>query len=54
MAVVTVLVFGQKIRPSKRAIDIPVALAVVAFGVLIIVAPASIPGLMPSSPITSM
>jgi predicted metal-binding membrane protein len=48
MAIITGLVLAQKTLPSKLAIDIPVALMVVALGVLIILAPASIPGLMPS------
>jgi predicted metal-binding membrane protein len=54
MAIIAVLVFAQKILPSKRAIDVPVALALVVLGVLIILTPASIPGLMPSSLMPSM
>jgi predicted metal-binding membrane protein len=48
MAVITVLTVAQKLLPSRAAIDVPLALAIVGFGVLIIVAPASIPGLMPA------
>jgi predicted metal-binding membrane protein len=47
MAVITVVVLAQKILPARAAIDLPVALAIVGFGLLIIVAPASIPGLTP-------
>jgi predicted metal-binding membrane protein len=48
MAIIAVLVLAQKVLPSIRAIDVPVALALVVLGVLIVVAPTSIPGLMPS------
>jgi predicted metal-binding membrane protein len=48
MIVIAVLVLAQKLLPAKAAIDIPLALAIVALGILILVAPASVPGLMPS------
>jgi predicted metal-binding membrane protein len=48
MLVVTVLVLVQKILPTKTAIDVPLALAIVGLGVLIVVAPSSVPGLMPA------
>jgi predicted metal-binding membrane protein len=48
MAVVTVITVAQKALAALAAIDVPLALAIVGFGVLIIVAPSSIPGLMPS------
>jgi predicted metal-binding membrane protein len=48
MAIIAVVVVAQKILPSKRAIDVPVALALVVLGVLIVVAPTSIPGLLPT------
>lgn len=47
MLVIAALVFFQKLLPAKRAIDVPVALVIVALGVLIIAAPGSVPGLMP-------
>jgi predicted metal-binding membrane protein len=47
MAVITVVVLAQKLLPARASIDLPVALAIVGLGLLIIVAPASIPGLMP-------
>jgi len=47
MLVIAALVFAQKLLPAKPAIDVPLALAIVALGILIIAAPGSIPGLMP-------
>jgi predicted metal-binding membrane protein len=48
MAVITVLVLAQKLLPAKAAVDVPLALAIIGFGVFIIIAPSSVPGLMPS------
>jgi predicted metal-binding membrane protein len=39
------LILAQKLLPPRAAVDIPVALAIAAFGTLILVAPASVPGL---------
>ena len=47
MLVIAALVFAQKLLPTKAAIDVPLALAIVALGVLIIAAPGFVPGLMP-------
>jgi predicted metal-binding membrane protein len=47
MLVIAALVFVQKLLPAKPAIDVPLALAIVAFGILIITAPGAVPGLMP-------
>jgi hypothetical protein len=47
MSVITVLVVAQKLVPGKAGLDVPLALAIVGLGVLIIIAPASVPGLMP-------
>jgi predicted metal-binding membrane protein len=47
MLVIAVLVVAQKLLPGRAAFDVPLALAIVGLGVLIIVAPSSIPGLMP-------
>jgi len=47
MAVITVLVLGQKLLPAKAAIDLPLALAIAGLGVLIVVTPSLIPGLSP-------
>ena len=48
MSVIAVLALGQKLLPAKAAIDVPVALAIVGLGILVVLAPASVPGLMPS------
>lgn len=48
MAVIAVLVLGQKLVGARAVIDIPLALAIVAFGVLIIVDPSSVLGLTPA------
>jgi predicted metal-binding membrane protein len=47
MVAITVLVLGQKLLPARAALDVPLALAIVALGVLIVVAPSSVPGITP-------
>jgi predicted metal-binding membrane protein len=47
MVVITVLVLAQKLLPAKADIDVPLALAIIGLGILIIVAPSSVPGLTP-------
>jgi predicted metal-binding membrane protein len=47
MCVVAVFVGAQKLLPAKAAIDVPLALAIVGLGVLIVIAPSLVPGLMP-------
>ena len=47
MLVIAALVVAQKLLPAKRAIDVPLAVALVAFGIVILAAPGSVPGLMP-------
>jgi predicted metal-binding membrane protein len=47
MSVIAVLVLVQKLLPANAAIDVPLALAIVGLGILIIIAPSSVPGLMP-------
>jgi predicted metal-binding membrane protein len=47
MAVIAVLVLAQKLMPAKAAVDVPLALAIIGLGILIVVAPSSIPGLTP-------
>jgi predicted metal-binding membrane protein len=47
MSVIAVPVIAQKLLPAKAAIDVPLALAIVGLGVLILVAPSSVPWLMP-------
>jgi predicted metal-binding membrane protein len=48
MAVITVLACAQKLLPPKAAIDVPLALAIIGLGAWIVIAPASVPGLVPS------
>src|SRR5216110_2647741 len=47
MLVIAALVLAQKLLPPKAAIDVPLAVAIVALGILIIAAPGFVPGLMP-------
>jgi predicted metal-binding membrane protein len=47
MAVIAVLIVAQKLLPARTAIDAPLALAIIGLGALIVIAPASVPGLMP-------
>jgi predicted metal-binding membrane protein len=48
MSVVAVLVLAQKLLPAKAAIDVPLALAILGFGIWIVLAPSSVPGLAPA------
>jgi predicted metal-binding membrane protein len=47
MVVIAVLALAQKLLPPKAAIDVPLALAIVGLGILIVIAPSSVPGLLP-------
>lgn len=47
MAVVAVLATFQKLLPARTAIDVPLALAIVVLGIVILAAPSWIPGLTP-------
>jgi predicted metal-binding membrane protein len=47
MTVIAVLVTVQKLLPAKAALDVPLALAIVGLGILIVIAPSSVPGLTP-------
>jgi len=47
MSVIAVLVLAQKLLPPRAAIDMPLALAIVGLGILIVIAPSSVPGLTP-------
>jgi predicted metal-binding membrane protein len=46
MVVITVLTVAQKLLPA-RAVDVPLALAIVGLGILVFAAPSSVPGLTP-------
>jgi predicted metal-binding membrane protein len=43
MSVVAVLVLGQKLLPARTFIDVPLALAIVALGTLVLLAPSAVP-----------
>jgi predicted metal-binding membrane protein len=47
MAVIAVVVLAQKLLPSNAAFDVPLALAIIGLGILIVLAPSSVPGLTP-------
>jgi predicted metal-binding membrane protein len=47
MVGIGVFVLVQKLLPTNPAIDVPVALAIILLGVVIVAAPTLIPGLMP-------
>ena len=48
MAAIATIVLAQKLFRERTAVDVGLALAIVAFGVLIIVTPSAVPGLMHS------
>jgi len=48
MSVIAVLALAQKLLPAKAAVDVPLALAIVALGIWIVLAPSSVPGLVPA------
>ena len=47
MAMVAAVCCAQKLLPAKAAIDVPLALALTGLGLVIVIAPALIPGLTP-------
>ncbi len=47
MSVVAVVGCAQKLLPPRAAIDVPLALALIGLGLVIVIAPAQVPGLMP-------
>jgi predicted metal-binding membrane protein len=47
MAVVAVVACAQKLLARKAAVDVPVALALIALGLVIVIEPSLVPGLMP-------
>jgi predicted metal-binding membrane protein len=48
MCVVAALILAQKLLRPRALIDVPLALTIVAFGVLVLVEPSAIPGLTPA------
>jgi predicted metal-binding membrane protein len=47
MSMIAVLVLAQKLLPAKAALDVPLALAIVGLGILLVIAPSLVPGLPP-------
>ncbi len=47
MTVAAAVAFVQKILPAKAVLDVPLALAIVGLGILIVVWPAAVPGFVP-------
>jgi predicted metal-binding membrane protein len=45
MSVIAVLILGQKLLPPIASIDMPLALAIVALGALVVLAPSAVPEL---------
>ena len=48
MLAMAVIVVAQKMLPAKAAVDVPIALAILGLGVFIVIAPESVPGLIPT------
>lgn len=48
MSVIAAVALAQKLLPARAIVDVPLALAIVGLGALIISSPSSIPGLIPS------
>jgi predicted metal-binding membrane protein len=46
MAVTAAVVLAQKLLPPRAAVDVPLAAAIAALGIAVIVAPSSVPGLI--------
>jgi hypothetical protein len=46
-AMIAVAGLAQKLLPAKAAVDVPLAVAIAGLGILIIIAPSTIPGLTP-------
>jgi predicted metal-binding membrane protein len=48
MSVIAVLVLAQKLLPPRATIDVSLAIAIIGLGVLILLEPSALPGLIPS------
>jgi hypothetical protein len=42
------VVVAQKLLPARTTVDVPLAMAIVGFGIVVIAAPSSVPGLAPT------
>jgi predicted metal-binding membrane protein len=47
MSVITAAGVAQKLLPARVAIDVALGLAILLLGIVIVVSPSSVPGLMP-------
>jgi len=47
MSVIAVIAVAQKLVRARPAVDVPVALAIIGLGTLVLVAPSTVPGLTP-------
>jgi predicted metal-binding membrane protein len=47
MAVIAAIILIQKLLPAKAAVDVPLAVAIIGLGILIVAAPSAVPGFMP-------
>lgn len=54
MAIIAVIVVAQKLLPARFIIDVPVALAIIGLGVVILAAPSMVPGLIPNTGLVPM
>jgi predicted metal-binding membrane protein len=48
MSLIGILIVAQKLLPPRTAVDVPLSLAIVGLGILILVAPTTVPGLTPA------
>jgi predicted metal-binding membrane protein len=49
MVVIAIVVVAQKLLPARAIVDVLLALAIVGLGVVILAAPSSVPGLVPTA-----
>lgn len=47
MSLIAVVVLAQKLLEPRTVVDVPLALAMVGLGIVIVLAPASVPGITP-------
>jgi predicted metal-binding membrane protein len=47
MSLIALLVLAQKLLPPIAVLDVPLALAIIGLGLMIVIVPSSVPGLTP-------
>jgi predicted metal-binding membrane protein len=47
MLAITIVLLAQKLLPARIVLDLPIALAILTLGIVIVISPSSVPGLMP-------